>query len=89
MALELRLSESSCCAAAEALAPGEADLQSLQRRLLLCRRMVRGGGQSLKTKTQSLAPADSPHHYRAPQTPDSLLFLPDLLKIKTENREKK
>lgn len=61
MALELRLSESSCCAAAEALAPGEADLQSLQRRLLLCRRMGRGGGQSPKTKTQSLAPADSPH----------------------------
>lgn len=79
MALELRLSESSCCAAAEALAPGKADLQSLQGRLLLCRRMG-GGGQSQKTKTQSLAPADSPHHYRAPQTPGSFLLLLDLLK---------
>lgn len=37
-------------------------------------------GQFPKTKTQSLAPADSPHHGRAPQTPSSLLLLLDLLK---------
>lgn len=47
----------TCCADAEARAWGRADLQSLQRRLLLCREER---GRSPKTKSQSLAPADSP-----------------------------